>query len=81
MPLLGCQNHLTELLDSARKRPYSEVTPTKSDARRGRMGREASDDSSEVVAGPQSHSSRFVAKANLPGAPPGAAAGGLPKTD
>jgi len=45
------------------------------------MGRKASDDSSEVVAGPQSHSSRFVAKANLLGAPPGAAAGGLPKTD
>ena len=72
---------MTELLDSAPRRSYSESTPTKSDARRGRMRRKASDDSSEVVAGPQSHSSRFVAKANLLGVPPGAAAGGLPKTD
>jgi hypothetical protein len=81
MTLSGRRNHLTELLDSARKAPYSEVTPTKSDARQGRKGRKVSDDSYGIVAGPQSHNSRFVAKADLLGIAPGAAAGGIPKTD
>jgi hypothetical protein len=81
MPHSGHINHLTELLDSAQNAPYSEVTPTESDARQGRKGRKVSDDSSEFVAGPQSHNSRFVAKADLLGIAPGAAAGGIPKTD